>query len=373
MVVVKINSDGVELWSNVYNGTGNNLDLGYSIAVDAEGNVIICGVSVGATSGSDFITIKYNSNGVEQWVKRYNGPDNMSDNAEVVKVDASGNIYVAGSTKGFTNSNDYLTIKYNPNGEQLWLRYYNGAGNLGDYATDMVLDNHGNVYVTGKSVGTVSVLDSNYATIMYTSEGVQKWVSIYKGSNNSVDVARAITIDNSGNLYVTGGSFGENSNDYATVKYNPSGTMLWVLKYNGPANNDDYTSSIAVDDLGNVFVTGKSKGIATDYDYATIKYSHPLGVINNGTEIPDTYLLKQNYPNPFNPSTIISFGLPKESAVKLSVFSIDGKELTGVFNGRLSAGNYNFTFEGNNLTSGIYFYRLETADFTQTKKMILLK
>ncbi len=232
----------------------------------------------------------------------------------------------------------------------------------------MIVDNLCNVYVTGKSVGTISVLDSNYATIMYNTDGAQKWVAIYKGPNNSVDVARAITLDNSGNIYVTGGSSGASSNDYATVKYNSKGEQQWAIKYNGPANSDDYTSSIKVDGLGNVVVTGRSKGVGTDYDYATIKYSHTVGIGNSGTEIPDSYLLKQNYPNPFNPSTIISFGLPKESLVKLSVYNIEGKETVTLFNGTLSAGTYKFTLDGSNLTSGVYFYRLETADFKANQK-----
>lgn len=373
IVVVKYNSSGVVQWGKVYNGPGNYIDYGHSVAVDGSGNVIICGVSVGANSGSDFVTIKYNSAGVEQWLARYNGPDNQSDYAQVVKVDAAGNVYVTGATSSASSSSDYLTVKYSPAGEQRWLRTYNGIGNLGDNATAMVLDNLGNVYVTGKSVGTISVIDSNYATIMYNTDGVQKWVAIYKGPDNSVDVARAITLDNSGNVYVTGGSLGASSNDYATIKYNSKGEQQWAIRYNGPANSDDFTSSIKVDGLGNVFVTGRSKGVGTDYDYATIKYSHTVGIGNNGTEIPESYLLKQNYPNPFNPSTIITFGLPKESSVKLSVYGVDGKEVAGLFNGTLSAGIYKFTMDGSNLTSGVYFYRLEAADFKDTKKMVLVK
>jgi uncharacterized delta-60 repeat protein len=373
MVVVKYNTNGVEQWSNVYNGIANSIDLSYSVTFDPSGNVIICGVSVGAGSGSDFTTIKYNSAGVQQWVNRYNGPDNMSDFAQVVKADAWGNIYVTGVTEAASTSYDYMTVKYNSTGAQQWLKIYNGLGNLGDFVSSMTIDDAGNIYVTGKSVGTVSTVDSNYATIKYSPDGTQNWVAVYTGSTNSNDVARAITIDAAGNVYVTGGSSGVGMNDYATVKYSPSGVMLWVIKYNGPANNDDFTSSIAVDALGSVYVTGKSKGINSDYDYATVKYANPLGIINNGTEIPAGYLLNQNYPNPFNPSTVISFGLPKETDVKLSVFNTGGEELAGIFNGRLAAGNYNFTFDGIGLSSGVYFYRLETKEFTQTKKMILIK
>ena len=95
--------------------------------------------------------------------------------------------------------------------------------------------------------------------------------------------------------------------------------------------------------------------------------------------IPNNFVLSQNYPNPFNPSTIINFSLPKASFVTLKIYDVLGKEVATLVNEELKAGSYKFNFNANNLTSGIYFYRLQVytpvhaGNFTQTKKMILLR
>ncbi len=88
---------------------------------------------------------------------------------------------------------------------------------------------------------------------------------------------------------------------------------------------------------------------------------------------PSSFVLENNYPNPFNPSTVISFVLPQMSHVRLDVYNILGQKITELVNSQLPAGNYKVTFDGSNLSSGIYFYRLDAGNFTMTKKMILNK
>jgi hypothetical protein len=101
-------------------------------------------------------------------------------------------------------------------------------------------------------------------------------------------------------------------------------------------------------------------------------------------EIPIDYALFQNYPNPFNPITKIKFEIPagqrytigfqnKAIVVQLKVFDITGREITTLVNEQLTPGTYEATFDGSNFSSGIYFYRLKTEDFAETKRMVLLK
>ncbi|MBK9405482.1 MAG: phospholipase D-like domain-containing protein [Ignavibacteria bacterium] len=89
--------------------------------------------------------------------------------------------------------------------------------------------------------------------------------------------------------------------------------------------------------------------------------------------IPDNFLLSQNYPNPFNPRTEISYEVPAAKLVKLTVYNILGKEMAELVNERQSPGRYKVSFDASNLTSGVYFYTLSTDNFTETKRMILLK
>ncbi|MBS1550996.1 MAG: T9SS type A sorting domain-containing protein [Bacteroidetes bacterium] len=91
------------------------------------------------------------------------------------------------------------------------------------------------------------------------------------------------------------------------------------------------------------------------------------------TVIPDNFILSQNYPNPFNPRTDINYELPSAKLVKLTVYNVLGKEMAELVNERQSPGKYKVSFDASNLTSGVYFYTLSTDNFTQTRRMILLK
>ncbi len=99
-----------------------------------------------------------------------------------------------------------------------------------------------------------------------------------------------------------------------------------------------------------------------------------VGITNTGNETPKNIVLNQNYPNPFNPVTRIDFSLPKASSVNLIVYNMLGREITKLVNNEYkSAGNYSIEFNGQNLNSGIYFYRLNSGNFMETKRMILIK
>jgi len=368
---IKYNSSGVEQWVARYNGPGNDYDEASSIAVDGSGNVYVTGNS---SNGTNYIycTIKYNSSGVQQWVARYNGPGNGYDQARSIVVDGAGNVYVTGWSYGSGTYYDYCTIKYNSAGDTVWVRRYNGPGNGSDLAYSIALDGPGNVYVTGYSVG--SGTGNDYCTIKYNSSGVQQWIARYNGPGNGSDIASSIALDVSGNVYVTGYSTGNGTNaDFCTIKYNSAGDTVWVRRYNGPGNGNDYANSIAVDGSGNVYVTGGSYGSGTDYDFCTIKYSQGVGIKKISTEIPSLFSLSQNYPNPFNPNTKIRFDLPKNVNVKLTIYDMLGREVETIVNEHLNAGSYEVNWDGKKYTSGVYYYRLNAGEFVETKKMILVK
>jgi len=126
--------------------------------------------------------------------------------------------------------------------------------------------------VTGRSQGSNTGLD--YATIKYDANGNPEWVKRYDNNINGTDEATAIALDSTGNVYVTGRSQGSNTGlDYATIKYDNAGNLIWRARYNNKdVNGDDEAAAIALDSAGNVYVTGRSRGGTKGLDYATVKY-----------------------------------------------------------------------------------------------------
>jgi hypothetical protein len=282
ITTVKYDPDGDQLWLASYHGPGNGLDHTHSdaIAIDATGNVYVTGASWGGSSEYDYVTLKYDSGGNQLWVRRYNGPGNDRDIPFALALDPAGNVYVTGGSVGAGTDYDYATIKYGPDGNELWVSRYNGPANGPDGANALVLDSAGNVYVTGNSFGIGTGYD--YATVKYDPNGNFVWVARYDGPASDIDVATAVTLDANVNVYVTGQSCTEVDPDYgqcitsdiATIKYDPNGLQLWIATYHGPGNGLDHThtDAMAVDSGGNLYVTGASWGLGTEYDYVTIKY-----------------------------------------------------------------------------------------------------
>jgi len=157
LLISTINAQVTQEWVIRYNGPGNGIDNAYSMAVDGLGNVYVTGSSYGGSGNTDdYATIKFNSAGVQQWVVRYNGTGDYWDEAYSIAVDGSGNVYVAGRSWGGVYSEyNYATIKYNSAGVQQWVKKYVGLepSNHEDWARSIAVW-AGNVYVTGRSRGS---------------------------------------------------------------------------------------------------------------------------------------------------------------------------------------------------------------------------
>ena len=256
------------LWIARYNGPGNSWDYVRGLVVDPEGNVYITGESRGSTTVIDYATIKYDTHGTELWVARYDGPDSLTDEAEAIFVDDVGNVYVTGTSNSSSGSYDYCTIKYNPNGIELWDACYNGLDNDYDNAKAIIGDDQGNVYVTGYSYEGG---DFNYVTVKYDPNGIEKWVARYDGPDSDKDWARAIALDEENNIYVTGESHSiATEDDYCTIKYDPNGKEIWVKTYDGPDHGEDFPWSMVVRD-NTIYIAGSSE--KNGYlDYCIVKY-----------------------------------------------------------------------------------------------------
>jgi hypothetical protein len=326
VLTVKYYPDGDTAWMRRYNGPANSTDAGFDIAVDQYGNAYVTGYSRGSSSGKDYLTVKYLTDGTEAWVATYNGPENGNDEANAIAVDDAGNVHVTG------NSSSFATVKYDADGNQVWARRYTGpvgggeayaialdeSGNVlvtgtcghGDvlyqYATvkydsegnedwarthsdeliispggvafDVGVGSFGEVYVTGWMRHSETMFD--YGTVKYDSEGNRQWTATYHSWLDGYDGAEALEVDDMGNVYVTGYSpdLELNADDYLTVKYDPDGNQLWTARYNGTGNDYDDANDVTTDGAGNVYVTGKSTGSVSSYDFVTIKYVEYEGV-----------------------------------------------------------------------------------------------
>ena len=373
---IKYTPTGVIDWIRRYDGPANDISEARAIAIDSSSNVYVTGYSKGEFTNSDYATIKYTSSGDTAWIKRYD-VDNNQDEANAIAVDDSGNCYVTGATKNTNNDFDYSTIKYTPSGDIAWIRTYDGPANNDDLAYSIAVEESGNVYVTGWSEAPSAIYD--YATIKYTPSGDIAWIRRYSGPGNSEDQASAVAVDGSGNVYVTGRSVGSGTDfDYATIKYTPSGDTAWIQRYDGPANSVDKAYAIALDGNGNVYVTGGSYGSGTEYDYTTIKYS-----TTGGVEEEDFFANSQNvkleaYPNPTNGDVAIRYQVTVDSKVSLKIYDLSGKLVKTLVEGNKKAGYHTVRWNVKNkykerVPTGIYFFSMEAGNSKATKKLTILK
>jgi uncharacterized delta-60 repeat protein len=288
-VTIKYNSAGTQQWATLYNGSGANPDQAYAIAIDASGFVYVTGYSWGGTTPDfDIVTIKYNNSGVQQWLHRYNGPGTNFDSGQDVEVDGNGDVFVCGYARaavGITNYESVL-LKISNSGTFQWAQTYNGPGNDYDRANALMIQSNGNVVTTGRSVGTTSTAEDLVLLNYNGTSGTLIWERRYDGGFVQWDEGKDLSTDQFGNIYVTGYSYNSGSNNnYITFKYDSLGNMEWLVKYNGPANNSDQAYSMFTDTLGNIYLTGMSKGSGTLEDYNTIKYCQLTTSVTADTSI----------------------------------------------------------------------------------------
>ncbi|OGC76096.1 MAG: hypothetical protein A2Z27_04400 [candidate division Zixibacteria bacterium RBG_16_50_21] len=247
-----------ETWVARFNGEANGTDRAFALAVDQQGNVYVTGSSAGVNSNLDYLTIKYSPAGETLWTRRYDGGARDADRPFAIAIDQQGNVIVGGeATVSGAGTFDFLTIKYSSGGDILWFKIYNGPEGSFDEINDLTVDDSGNVYVTGNSWGLGSAND--YVTIKYSPSGESLWLNRLNGEGNSHDIPWAITVDDSQNVFVTGYGPGlVTGNDYLTVKYSPRGDTLWARRFNLFGNSDDPAWGLDVDVSGNVLVTGNS-------------------------------------------------------------------------------------------------------------------
>ncbi|NQV17628.1 MAG: SBBP repeat-containing protein, partial [Armatimonadetes bacterium] len=436
--VAKMDEDGDWQWATKAGGTGN--DIGYAITIDDNGNCYVTGCFYGtATFGTysltnsgneDIFVAKMDAIGTWQWVTQAGGID--LDNGVGIEIDNAGNSYVTGSfhdtatfgsysltSSGLENifvakmdavgnwswaiqaggiigndegigiavddtGNSYVTgyfidtatfgsysltssgcsdifvAKTDAVGNWLWATQAGGPPY--DWGSEITIDNTGNSYVTGyfgetAIFGSYSLTSSGSGDIFVAKMDEDgNWLWATQAGGSSYEFVNGMTIDDGGNSFVTGrfegtasfGPYSLSSNgfwDIFVAKMDTNGNWLWTVQAGG--NGYDWGYGIAIDDDGNSFVTGEFEDSASFGSYSLSSSGQKdifVAKLGNDTsvenEIIPTKMELSNYPNPFNPSTTISFSIPVESKVNISIFNIKGQKVKTVANDQFEKGIY---------------------------------
>lgn len=245
--------------------------------MDDSGNCYVTGYSTTPKDGLDIVTIKYSPSLSQIWLSRYNGPASYDDSPAAVLVDSKGSVYVAGTSSGTDSGPDYITVKYNSKGEQVWNARYNGPGNADDEATALALDDFGNIFVTGASQTANG--DYDFLTVKYDSNGTLQWAAQYDGTNHSEDWANSIAVDHYGNVYVAGYSASVlDSTDIRLIQYSPDGQEQWVERFKDFGNTWPTGNGLKIDSDQNLYLVGYSLGVNN------VRHAMLLKCNSSGTE-----------------------------------------------------------------------------------------
>jgi uncharacterized delta-60 repeat protein len=266
-LVLKYSADGVLQWQKTWGGSGDDSAMG--VAVDSGGNVYVVGITRSFSPLSDeALILKYDSLGnLLSWAT-YGGPSHH-DFADI-DVDSTGNIYVAGGTKSYgVGGNDVLLQKRDSSGTILWEKTYGGA--VDDFCWEMQVDSGGNIYLEGYTNSSGAGDDDELLLKLDTSGNIlwqKTWGTAY------MDLPSGLALDNFGNVYVTGSTigFGPGDEDTFLLKYDADGSLLWQALWYG--TNRDYAVTCACDAEGNIYVAGYTNSFSPLlYNLFLLKYN----------------------------------------------------------------------------------------------------
>ncbi|MBS1515073.1 MAG: T9SS type A sorting domain-containing protein [Bacteroidetes bacterium] len=320
-------SNGGAVWNVITLGTNANLNEVTFVKVGGE------------TSNIGFITASngdmYKStNGGVNWSLLNTGVNQIL--IEVNFVDLN-----TGYAVGYNG-----TVIKTTNGGNSWSVKNTGFNNINYYGVSFIDEN------TGIICGGSSSFTNGY--ILKTTDGGETWIAkLANFSTSAIHIPvyhNAMTISVVGNNGVIMRSYDAGNN--WTIQSNQSGDFLYYVNF------ADINNGIAVGKNGCIVRTN-SGGL--------------VSVTQSSQAVPESFALYQNYPNPFNPSTKINFDIKNSTFASLKIFDMAGKEVQTLITQNLLPGSYEITFNAGGINSGVYFYTLKTNEFTETKKMILVK
>ena len=358
--LVKIDLDGNLQWEK--NFGGKSKDVAQDIITTHDGGMVLTGVTKSFGSGEeDLFIFKTNKDGDSLWFKVYGTTGN--DGGYSIKETSDGGYIIA----GIYNWSDIWLVKTDLNGDTLWTKVLGGP----DYDEAIsVFETEDKGFILCGSTASFGAGELDAYVIKTDSLGNIEWQKTYVGPG--YDEGRKIIKRDNGYLVMAntdGGLAGEM--DYFIIWIDLNGDTLLTRTY-GDAGEDRCFDVIEVDNY--FLIAGADFSIASFSDASLlliesgnnpsdVKYDHTVS----------EYFLSNAYPNPFNPETNIRFTLPEDGYTSLKIYNILGKEVKTLINEYKSRGSYTIKFNAEGLPGGVYFYKLSSKNFTETKKLILLK
>ncbi|MCL6098205.1 MAG: T9SS type A sorting domain-containing protein [Bacteroidetes bacterium] len=375
LLVAKFTDAGATVWSKTfYSGlfeTGDKRKAeGLSVTATADGGCMLAGyVTNPGMWGSSALLMRMNASGDSLWTKKYypwKDPNEPAKAYNLVRLPSDQ--YLMYLHKNTSTSPEATIVKLNSSGDSLWTQIgYNHQMRMMNRT-----DSEGGILLTGTTMG--ANYNENIAVfIRTTSGGMYKSPELMTPFNGYTGIDMIPTLEWRGSPW-SGGPFHKPSSFRVQVARDSAFTNIVYDKSSVTSTKQQVTKLLPLTKyIWRVQSVGK-EGSPTKWSPV---FSFTTGVSTKvetiDGNVPLSFSLKQNYPNPFNPSSTIEFSIPKSTHVNVTIFNTLGKEINILLNSCLSAGKHTVVFDGNNLPSGVYFYRLTAGSFSQTRKMVYLK
>ncbi len=390
--LLKTDSCGDTLWTRTYGGS--DWDEGYSVQQTSDGGYIIVGQTESFGAGArDVYLVKTDSSGDTLWTRTYGGSG--YDEGFSVRQTSDGGYIIAGGTNSFGGDySDLCLLKTASSGDTLWTRTYGGSNFDKAYSVQQTSDGG---YIIAGSTSSFGAGSGDVYLVKVSGEPPQPILSI------------DLVPDQSRVIVPRGGSFGFT----ATVTNNTDDVQwvdIWLMAYvpgigmYGPLRQYNHVKLYPhhfrgahlnqnIPNIAPISDEYIYYGYVGDYPAVVIDSSYfPFEVITGAytkageqgwvltgsflegvTDLPSEFALMSNYPNPFNAQTVIQYQLPINSSVKLEVYNLLGEKVATLVDSKQQAGYRSVIWDAKEVSSGLYFYKLTAGDYSETKRMMLVK
>ncbi len=365
--LLKTDSNGEEIWNNTYGGS--DWEIGNKIQGLEDNSVIIVGftASIGA-GGRDAWMLKIDSNGDEVWNQTYGGIGD--DYAYDIQKTLDGGFILAGFSNSFgQGGTDIYMIKTDSEGNEEWSQTFGGSED--DYCLTLNRTNDEGYLLTGYTF-SFGAGERDLWLIKTDENGTEEWNQTYGSINDEWGIDSKIT-DDGGYIVCGYRHSADTQRDLWVFKTDANGQEEWDISYGGQLWED--AREIHQTDDGGYIMAGRTGtfGSGSD-DFWLVRFGSETTILENDSPIPSEYVLNDIYPNPFNAMTTISVGLPETSDLKISIYNIAGQRVATVANRSCSAGTHKFSFNADDLSSGVYFVHAFVAGkLNQVQKVLLIR